>query len=72
MVLPFYHHGVIHGDPHPNYLIRKMGQFNLILDGIRHFLRFLLRGYSSLLRPAEPRALDRAVHAFMNVGGLKI
>lgn len=63
---PFYHHGVIHGDPHPgNYLIRKDGTIQLLDFGcIRHFPPIFIKGVIHLYYALLNHEPDRAVHAY--------
>ena len=68
--VPFYHYGVIHGDPHlGNYSVRPDGSINLLDFGcIRvfgpEFVQGVLDLYNSLLRDDA----DLAVHAYETWG----
>ncbi|TMJ31839.1 MAG: AarF/ABC1/UbiB kinase family protein [Alphaproteobacteria bacterium] len=68
--LPFYFHGVIHGDPHlGNYSVRPDGSVNLMDFGcVRVFPPRFVRGSIELYRALMSNDLDRAVAAYEDWG----
>jgi len=68
--LPFYFHGVIHGDPHlGNYSVRPDGSVNLMDFGcVRVFPPRFVRGSIELYRALMTDDLDRAVAAYEDWG----
>jgi len=64
--LPFYHHGVIHGDPHPgNYLITEEGFVNLLDFGcVRHFPDTFIQGVIDLYHALLHGRPEQAVAAY--------
>ncbi len=67
---PFYHHGVIHGDPHPgNYLITDKGYIQLLDFGcVRHFSPSFIRGVIDLYHALLHEKPEQAVHAYETWG----
>lgn len=63
---PFYHHGVIHGDPHPgNYLVTQDGKINLLDFGcVRHFPPEFVQGVIDLYQSFLHNQPDKAVQAY--------
>lgn len=63
---PFYHYGVIHGDPHPgNYAAREDGTLNILDFGcIRIFPPSFIEGVINLYRSLQNNDRDLAVHAY--------
>jgi predicted unusual protein kinase regulating ubiquinone biosynthesis (AarF/ABC1/UbiB family) len=63
---PFYHHGVIHGDPHPgNYLIKPDGTIQLLDFGcVRHFPESFIQGVIQLYHALRDRRPEQAVAAY--------
>jgi predicted unusual protein kinase regulating ubiquinone biosynthesis (AarF/ABC1/UbiB family) len=63
---PFYHHGVIHGDPHPgNYLIKPDGTIQLLDFGcIRHFPASFIKGVIQLYYALKDGRPEQAVVAY--------
>jgi predicted unusual protein kinase regulating ubiquinone biosynthesis (AarF/ABC1/UbiB family) len=63
---PFYHYGVIHGDPHPgNYTVRADGELNLLDFGcVRIFPPSFIHGVINLYRALQHNDQDLAVHAY--------
>jgi predicted unusual protein kinase regulating ubiquinone biosynthesis (AarF/ABC1/UbiB family) len=63
---PFYHYGVIHGDPHPgNYGAREDGTLNILDFGcIRIFPPSFIEGVINLYRSLQNNDRDLAVHAY--------
>lgn len=63
---PFYHYGIIHGDPHPgNYTIRLDGTLNLLDFGcVRIFPPSFIHGVIDLYRALQRNDRDLAVHAY--------
>jgi predicted unusual protein kinase regulating ubiquinone biosynthesis (AarF/ABC1/UbiB family) len=63
---PFYHYGVIHGDPHPgNYTVRADGELNILDFGcIRLFSPPFIQGVIDLYRSLQRQDRDLAVHAY--------
>jgi predicted unusual protein kinase regulating ubiquinone biosynthesis (AarF/ABC1/UbiB family) len=68
--LPFYHYGVIHGDPHlGNYTVTRAGRVNLLDYGcIRIFAAPFVRGVIDLYRALEQSDRELAVHAYESWG----
>jgi predicted unusual protein kinase regulating ubiquinone biosynthesis (AarF/ABC1/UbiB family) len=68
--VPFYHYGVIHGDPHlGNYSVRPDGVVNLMDFGcVRVFPPRFVRGSIELYRALMTDDLDRAVAAYEDWG----
>lgn len=67
---PFYHYGMIHGDPHPgNYTIAPNGALNLLDFGcIRVFPPSFVQGVIDLYHALEKGDRDLAVHAYETWG----
>ncbi|MBX9805443.1 MAG: AarF/ABC1/UbiB kinase family protein [Alphaproteobacteria bacterium] len=63
---PFYHYGVIHGDPHPgNYTARADGELNILDFGcVRIFPPSFIKGVIDLYRALQQDDRDLAVHAY--------
>jgi len=63
---PFYHYGVIHGDPHPgNYTVRKDGTLNLLDFGcIRIFPASFIQGVIDLYRSLQQENRNLAIQAY--------
>jgi len=63
---PFYHHGVIHGDPHPgNYLITEEGFINLLDFGcVRQFPQSFIQGVIDLYHALLHGIPEQAVAAY--------
>ena len=63
---PFYHYGVIHGDPNPgNYTVRADGELNLLDFGcVRIFPPLFIHGVIKLYRALQHNDQDLAVHAY--------
>jgi len=68
--VPFYHYGVIHGDPHlGNYSVRPDGSVNLMDFGcVRVFPPRFVRGSIELYRALMSDDLGRAVAAYEDWG----
>jgi predicted unusual protein kinase regulating ubiquinone biosynthesis (AarF/ABC1/UbiB family) len=68
--LPFYHHGVIHGDPHlGNYLVQKNGAISLLDFGcIRYFSPNFVQAVVDLYKAFRDNQPDLAVHAYKQWG----
>lgn len=68
--VPFYYHGVIHGDPHlGNYSARADGSINLLDFGcIRVFPPSFVRGVIDLYFALQRSDRDLAVHAYETWG----
>ncbi len=68
--VPFYHFGVIHGDPHlGNYSVRENGDINLLDFGcVRIFSPHFVRGVIDLYRAIETNDEALAVHAYETWG----
>ena len=68
--VPFYHYGVIHGDPHlGNYTVRPDGSVNLMDFGcVRIFPPRFVRGSIELYRALMTDDQDRAVAAYEDWG----
>ena len=67
---PFYHYGVIHGDPHPgNYTVRADGGLNLLDFGcVRIFPASFIQGVIDLYRALKHEDRALAVHAYESWG----
>ncbi len=67
---PFYHYGVIHGDPHlGNYTVRSEGGLNLLDFGcIRMFKADFVGAVINLYRALRDNDMDLAVHAYETWG----
>lgn len=67
---PFYHYGIIHGDPHPgNYQATEAGDLNLLdLGCIRHFSGKFIKGVIDLYHALQKNDRDQAVHAYESWG----
>lgn len=67
---PFYHYGIIHGDPHPgNYTVRPDGGLNLLDFGcVRVFPSTFIHGVIDLYRALQHNDRDLAVHAYETWG----
>jgi predicted unusual protein kinase regulating ubiquinone biosynthesis (AarF/ABC1/UbiB family) len=63
---PFYHYGVLHGDPHPgNYTYRADGGINLLDFGcVRIFPPTFIQGVIELYRALQQNDPARAVYAY--------
>ena len=68
--VPFYHYGVIHGDPHlGNYTVAPDGGVNLLDFGcVRVFRASFVRGVIDLYHALERGDRDLAVHAYQSWG----
>jgi predicted unusual protein kinase regulating ubiquinone biosynthesis (AarF/ABC1/UbiB family) len=68
--VPFYHYGVIHGDPHlGNYTITPNGNVNLLDFGcVRVFRASFVGGVIDLYHALERGDRDLAVHAYQSWG----
>jgi predicted unusual protein kinase regulating ubiquinone biosynthesis (AarF/ABC1/UbiB family) len=68
--VPFYHYGVIHGDPHlGNYSVRPDGSVNLMDFGcVRVFPPRFVRGSIELYRALMTDDVDRAAAAYEDWG----
>ncbi|MGB0749375.1 MAG: ABC1 kinase family protein [Magnetospiraceae bacterium] len=68
--VPFYLHGVLHGDPHlGNYTVREDGSVNLMDFGcIRIFPPSFVKGVIDLYRALEAGDEELAVHAYETWG----
>jgi predicted unusual protein kinase regulating ubiquinone biosynthesis (AarF/ABC1/UbiB family) len=68
--IPFYHYGVIHGDPHPgNYLVGKDNTINLLDFGcVRIFPPKFVAGVIALYRALEKDDAEEITEAFRNWG----
>lgn len=64
--MPFYHHGYIHGDPHPgNYLVGEDHTLQLFDFGcVRAFAPTFVRGVVTLYRALLHNRLDEAIQAY--------
>ncbi|RZI45376.1 AarF/ABC1/UbiB kinase family protein [Candidatus Finniella inopinata] len=67
---PLYHHGVIHGDPHPgNYLVGEGGTIQLLDFGcVRHFPAQFVQGILHLYDALLNNRPDEAVYAYECLG----
>jgi predicted unusual protein kinase regulating ubiquinone biosynthesis (AarF/ABC1/UbiB family) len=63
---PFYHYGIIHGDPHPgNYSVRENGDLNILDFGcIRIFSPVFIQGVIDLYHSLQNNDQALAVHAY--------
>ena len=68
--VPFYHYGVIHGDPHlGNYTVAPDATVNLLDFGcVRIFRASFVRGVIDLYHALERSDRDLAVHAYQSWG----
>jgi predicted unusual protein kinase regulating ubiquinone biosynthesis (AarF/ABC1/UbiB family) len=68
--VPFYHYGVIHGDPHlGNYTVASNAAVNLLDFGcVRVFRASFVRGVIDLYHALERGDRDLAVHAYRSWG----
>jgi predicted unusual protein kinase regulating ubiquinone biosynthesis (AarF/ABC1/UbiB family) len=68
--VPFYHYGVIHGDPHlGNYTVALSGTVNLLDFGcIRVFPASFVHGVIDLYHALQENDRDLAVHAYRSWG----
>lgn len=68
--IPFYHYGIIHGDPHlGNYTVRSDQSVNLLDFGcIRVFPEKFVQGVVDLYQALAQGDRDLAVHAYENWG----
>jgi hypothetical protein len=68
--VPFYHYGVIHGDPHlGNYTVAPDATVNLLDFGcVRVFRASFVRGVIDLYNALERGDRDLAVHAYQSWG----
>ena len=68
--VPFYHYGVIHGDPHlGNYSVRQNGSINLLDFGcIRVFGPSFVQGVIDLYNSLRNHNKELAVHAYETWG----
>lgn len=68
---PFYHHGIIHGDPHPgNYKLRENQLVLLDLGCVRYFNADFVGGVITLYQGLEKNNKDQIMHAY-NLWGFK-
>jgi len=67
---PFYHYGIIHGDPHPgNYTVCPKGGLNILDFGcVRIFPATFIQGVIDLYRSLQRNDRDLAVHAYTSWG----
>lgn len=67
---PFYHYGIIHGDPHPgNYTVREDEGLNLLDFGcVRYFSAPFVQGVIHLYRSLQNKDRDQAVYAYESWG----
>lgn len=67
---PFYHYGIIHGDPHPgNYRISEDGKLILLdLGCVRRFKGTFVGGVIDLYHALHEGDRERAVHAYETWG----
>lgn len=67
---PFYHYGVLHGDPHPgNYTIRPNGDLNLLDYGcIRVFTPTFVEAVIDLYQALQANDTDKAAAAYEKWG----
>lgn len=67
---PLYHHGVLHGDPHPgNYQANESEGFNLLDFGcVRYFEPSFIRSILELYRALQTHDESRLVHAYESWG----
>lgn len=63
---PFYHYGIIHGDPHPgNYTVRADGELNILDFGcVRIFPPTFIQGVIDLYHALQRNDRELAVHAY--------
>jgi predicted unusual protein kinase regulating ubiquinone biosynthesis (AarF/ABC1/UbiB family) len=63
---PFYHFGIIHGDPHPgNYTVRTDDTLNILDFGcVRIFPPTFIQGVIDLYRALQSNDRDKAVYAY--------
>ncbi len=68
--VPFYHHGIIHGDPHMgNYSVREDATINLLDFGcIRVFPPSFVKGVIDLYRALQTNDTELAVSAYESWG----
>lgn len=68
--MPFYRHGVIHGDPHPgNYLATETGNLRLLDFGcIRHFSKEFVSAVLGLYEALLENNQEKAIHAYQTWG----
>jgi predicted unusual protein kinase regulating ubiquinone biosynthesis (AarF/ABC1/UbiB family) len=68
--VPFYHYGVIHGDPHlGNYTVAPDGTVNLFDFGcVRVFRASFVRGVIDLYHALQRNDRELAVHAYRSWG----
>lgn len=68
--VPFYHHGIIHGDPHMgNYSVREDASINLLDFGcIRVFPPSFVKGVIDLYRALQSHDTELAVSAYESWG----
>lgn len=68
--IPFYHYGIIHGDPHPgNYLVAKDNTLNLLDFGcVRIFPPKFVAGVIELYNGLRDHDDERVVEAFKSWG----
>jgi predicted unusual protein kinase regulating ubiquinone biosynthesis (AarF/ABC1/UbiB family) len=68
--VPFYHHGIIHGDPHMgNYSVREDASINLLDFGcIRVFPPSFVKGVIDLYRALQSNDTELAVTAYESWG----
>jgi predicted unusual protein kinase regulating ubiquinone biosynthesis (AarF/ABC1/UbiB family) len=64
--IPLYHHGLLHGDPHPgNYQANKEGGINLLDFGcVREFEPEFIQGTLSMYRALRDGNRDLLMHAY--------
>ena len=67
---PFYHYGIIHGDPHPgNYKVEESGTLNLLDFGcVRIFPSSFIQGVIDLYNALLHDNPEQAVHAYETWG----
>jgi len=68
--VPFYHYGIIHGDPHPgNYLVRADHGLNLLDFGcVRIFPPHFVEGVLDLYQALQKNDRDQAAAAYQKWG----
>lgn len=67
---PFYHYGVLHGDPHPgNYSVREDLSLNILDFGcVRVFPASFIQGVIGLFEALRDEDQEKAVHAYETWG----
>ncbi|MGB1154256.1 MAG: AarF/UbiB family protein [Paracoccaceae bacterium] len=72
--IPFYNHGVVHGDPHPgNYLVVTDGCLQMVdFGGVRRFPAEFVRGIIHLYHALLHNKPGQAVAAYDMIGVTKM